>query len=183
MMKSIKNLCVLASSTFLLSCTTHIADYKNTAPTLDIKSYFTGQLIGWGMVQDYANQVTRRFCVELAGTWQENKGELAETFYFADGEVSYRTWHLTKLSQGKYTGSAEDVIGTATGQQSGAAFQWQYELLVPINDETYQFSMDDWMYSIDSHRVFNKTSMSKYGVKLAEITLFFDKATTQKTCQ
>lgn len=176
-------LILLCCTAFLItSCSTHITDYKETTPKFDIKRYFTGDLIAYGMVQDYSNQVTRRFCVELKGTWLENQGELAEVFYFNDGEISYRTWQLTKLANDEYSGTAEDVVGTATGKQSGYAFQWQYQLLVPIGEDTYQFSMDDWMYQLDEHRVFNRTTMNKFGVKAAEITLFFDKSTQVKAC-
>lgn len=166
----------------ITSCSANITDYQENNPKFDIKNYFTGDLIAWGMVQDYSNQVTRRFCVELKGSWNENQGELAEVFYFNDGEVSYRTWQLTKLPNDQYTGTAEDVVGIATGKQSGFAFQWQYQLLVPIVEDTYQFTMDDWMYQLDEHRVFNRTTMNKFGVKVAEITLFFDKNTQSKTC-
>jgi hypothetical protein len=166
----------------LSACSSDITDYQETNPKFDIKRYFTGELVGWGMVQDYSNQVTRRFCVELNGTWKNNQGELAEVFYFDDGEVSYRTWNLTKLSNDEYTGSAEDVVGLATGKQSGYAFQWQYQLIVPIDEEPYQFTMDDWMYQVDENRVFNRTTMNKLGIQVAEITLFFDKNTSSKKC-
>jgi hypothetical protein len=167
----------------LSSCTTQLEDYQETSPSFDIKTYFTGNLIAWGMVQDYTDNVTRRFCVELNGQWQGNEGELKEVFYFADGEVSYRNWQLTKLAQGKYQGSAEDVVGQAFGQQVGFAFQWQYKLLVPIDGDEIQFLLDDWMYQIDDYRVFNRTKMKKFGVMLAEITLFFDKQLPAKKCQ
>ena len=170
-------LCILT-----MSCSTDVSDYQSTTPKFDIKTYFSGDLVAWGMVQDYSNKVTRKFCVELTGTWKRGQGELAEVFYFDDGEISYRTWQLTKLPNDKYAGTAEDVIGTASGQQSGYAFQWQYQLLVPLNDEVYQFDMDDWMYQIDEYRVFNRTTMNKFGIKVAEITLFFDKSAVSKKC-
>lgn len=182
MLKNLKFISLCLLFVVITSCSSDISDYQETSPKFDIKTYFSGELIAWGMVQDYANQVTRRFCVELNGTWENNQGELAEIFYFDDGEISYRTWQLTQLSNDQYTGSAEDVVGIATGKQSGYAFQWQYQLLVPIDDELYQFNMDDWMYQIDEHRVFNRTTMNKFGVKAAEITLFFDKNTASKKC-
>ena len=166
----------------LSACSSDITDYQETTPKFDIKRYFTGKFVGWGMVQDYSNQVTRRFCVELNGTWKKNQGELAEVFYFDDGEVSGRTWQLTKLSNNEYTGSAEDVAGIATGKQSGYAFHWQYQLIVPIDEVPYQFTMDDWMYQVDEHRVFNRTTRNKLGIKVAEITLFFDKNTLSQKC-
>ena len=43
--------------------------------------------------------------------------------------------------------------------------------------------MDDWMFQLDENKVMNKTSMSKFGVKVAEVTLFFDKETTNQSCQ
>lgn len=166
----------------ITSCSADIADYEETYPKFDIKSYFNGEFIGYGMVQDYSSQVTRRFCVELKGTWENNEGQLAEVFYFNDGEISYRTWQLTKLPGEEYTGTAEDVVGSAGGKQSGSAFHWQYQLLVSIDDDIYQFDMDDWLYQVDEYRVFNRTTMNKVGIKVAEITLFFDKNSTSKKC-
>jgi hypothetical protein len=166
----------------LFSCSTDIEQYQASSPTLDIKSYFTGSLTAWGMVQDYSNKVTRRFCVELEGTWQGNKGLLAEVFHFNGGKVTTRNWQLTKLADGKYQGEAEDVIGMASGQQQGFAFQWQYVLSVPIDDEIYNLSLDDWMYQVDEYRVFNRTVMKKLGVEVAEITLFFDKELPTRKC-
>jgi len=90
---------------------------------------------------------------------------------------------LTKLSDDQYTGSAEDVVGIAKGGRMGYAFRWEYQLLVPIDGETYAFDMDDWMYQLDENRIMNKTTMSKLGVRLAEITLFFDKTLTKRTCR
>lgn len=168
---------------FVASCSTKVDDYQASSPQFDIKQYFTGNVIAWGMIQDYSNKVTRRFCVDLEGIWRGNQGELRETFYFDDGEVSYRNWQLTKLAGGKYKGTAEDVEGIAYGQHQGFAFQWQYNLFVPIDDTTYKFFMDDWMYQTDEYRVFNKTTMSKLGVTLAEITLFFDKQDPTRRCE
>ena len=120
---------------------------------------FTGPVVAWGMVQNYSDKVSRRFCVEIQGSWQGNKGLLAEAFYFDDGEVSYRNWQLVKMANGAYQGTAEDVIGIAQGQHSGFAFHWQYSLKVPVDDDVYNLHLDDWMYQIDANRVFNKTKM------------------------
>lgn len=178
----IRGLCVTGAMCLLTSCTTAIADYKNTSPTLDIQTYFDGPMTAWGMVQDYNDKVTRRFCVELDGTWRGQKGLLKEKFYFADGEITYRNWQLTRTSDGKYHGEAEDVVGQAKGQQRGFAFQWQYELVVPVDGNEYQFFLDDWMYRIDQYRAFNRTEMKKFGLTVAELTLFFDKQQPLRGC-
>lgn len=170
------------------SCSTDIQQYQNSQPSFSIKRYFNGNVQAWGMVQDYSNKVTRRFCVDIVGTWQTNannlaSGELAETFYFDDGEVSTRNWQLTEEKAGVYTGSAHDVIGTASGSHQGFAFHWQYYLQVPVGDTSYEFWLDDWMYQLDQRRVFNRTEMKKFGVTVAEITLFFDNQPSASTCR
>jgi hypothetical protein len=173
----------ISLSVLLISCSTDISQYKDSTPEFNIKQYFNGKLIAWGMIQDYSNEVTRRFCVELDASWENEKGTLAEKFYFDDGEITYRTWSITQLGNGKYTGTAEDVVGIATGRESGFAFQWQYQLSVPVDGSVYQFDMDDWMYQIDKDKVFNRTDMSKLGIKVAEITLFFDKSKYNNNCE
>jgi hypothetical protein len=183
MNKLIQVLLVVIVGYSLSSCSFELADYEKSQKPFDIKEYFDGKVVAWGIVQDYSNEVKRRFCVELNGTWAGDKGVLAEVFYFDDGEVSYRNWQLLKQTDGSYKGSAEDVVGIAIGQHQGFAFQFQYELSITIDDETYQVSMDDWMYQLDEYRVMNKTSMSKLGVEVARITLFFDKQLPIKTCK
>jgi len=173
---------VLILSSMLTSCSTQLSDYRQDKQKFDIKNYFKGHVIAWGMVQDYSDKVTRRFCVEINGTWQGNEGVLAEKFYFNDGEVSYRNWQLIQQTDGSYKGNAEDVLGTAIGKHQGFAFQLQYTLQLKLDDETYEVAMDDWMYQLDEHRVINKTAMNKLGINIANITLFFDKSLPSQTC-
>lgn len=174
---------LFASILLLSSCSTSLEDYQESHPSFDIKSYFNGDVIAWGVVQDHTNKVNRRFCVEIKGDWKGNKGVLAETFYFNDGEVSYRNWQLIKKTDGTYRGTAEDVDGIAIGKHNGFAFQFNYTLNLTIDEDTYQLSMDDWMYQLDEYRVMNKTSMKKFGIEVANITLFFDKELPMKQCR
>jgi hypothetical protein len=182
MNKIINIIFTLFTLLILASCSVDLADYQKEKKPFDIKSYFSGDIVAWGMIQDYSNKVNRRFCVEIKGTWEANEGTLAEKFYFNDGEISYRNWQLTKKANGTYLGTAEDVVGTAIGKHQGFAFQFTYDLLLKIDDETYKVSMDDWMYQIDDYRVMNKTTISKLGIDVAEVTLFFDKETPNQTC-
>ena len=186
--KNLLLLYILGLASLQLGCTTDLSEYKQTQVSsvnqqFDIQTYFTGDLIAHGLVQNYADKVTRRFCVELRGTWEENTGTLAEKFYFDDGEISYRNWQLVKVTDGVYQGKAEDVVGVAEGKHQGFAFQFTYDLLLTLDEETYEVSMDDWMYQIDKYRVVNRTSMSKFSVTVANITIFFDKETHNTQCQ
>lgn len=173
---------VLMACLFVSSCSTKLTDYQTQNKNFDIKEYFDGNVIAWGIVQDSSDKVTRRFCVELEGSWQGEQGVLAETFYFDDGEISYRDWRFSKQKDGSYQGTADDVIGSAVGKHQGFAFQFQYTLALDVSGTTYEVSMDDWMYQIDQYRVMNKTAISKFGFNVANVTIFFDKQAPVKSC-
>ena len=67
------------------------------------------------------------------------------------------------------------MVGEAQGQSAGNAFQWAYTLRLPVDGKTYEVQFDDWMYLIDEHVMLNKAVMSKFGVRLGEVTLAFHK--------
>ena len=177
------SLLLVISSFALASCSQDLNDYSQHKSEFDIKSYFKGEVTAWGTIQDVGDIVTRRFCVELNGTWDERKGVLAEKFYFDDGEISYRNWHFLQQDDGRYVGTAEDVIGEAIGEHQGYAFQMKYTLKLPVDETTYEVSMNDWMYKIDEYRVMNKTAISKFGINVANVTLFFDKNAAVQGCR
>jgi hypothetical protein len=65
------------------------------------------------------------------------------------------------------------VVGVAEGQVAGNTLNWRYRLNLPVDDSTYEMSMDDWMYLMDEDTLINRTSMSKFGVEVGQVTLFF----------
>ncbi len=159
----------------LSACSTPLENYRNETPSLALETFFNGKLQAVGMVQDYTNKVTRRFTVDMVGRWQANEGVLEEDFRYADGEVQRRVWYLSKLSDGQYAGRADDVVGTALGKTEGFALNWGYTLQVPIDGEIMEFQLDDWMYLIDENRLLNRATMKKFGIPVAELTLYIER--------
>ncbi|MDF2445229.1 MAG: hypothetical protein K0S46_465 [Moraxellaceae bacterium] len=168
-------LTVLLTLWLVSGCSARIEDYRAMQPALDLREYFNGDLTAWGHFQDRSGMVVKRFTVKMKGTWQGNEGRLEEYFLYDDGSRQTRIWHLTKLPDGRYTGRADDVVGTARGQSAGPALQWNYTLALPVNGKVYHVSMNDWMYLHDPDTLINRTVMSKFGVRLGEVTLFFRK--------
>jgi hypothetical protein len=166
----------------VISCSSSLDDYQDTSPEFDLRSYFDGNVTAWGIVQDYSTKLTRRFCVDIIGTWQGNTGQLHETFYYNDGEQQIRIWDLQIAADGGVTGGAADVIGQANGGSKGTAFNWQYTLRVPINDTEYDLFVDDWMFMLDETQMMNRSYMKKLGITVAEISIFFDKTPPIRTC-
>lgn len=164
--------CLLAAA--LSGCATPTPQrYASEQPTLDLKTYFNGRLVAHGMFQDRFGQVRRRFVVELHASWQGTQGVLDERFTYSDGTQQRRVWHLTDLGSGRYEGRADDVVGVATGQAAGNALNWRYTLQLPVDGRVWEVQFDDWMFLIDERTMLNRATMSKWGIRLGEVTLSF----------
>ena len=152
-----------------------LSDYADTRPVFDLRQYFNGDVLAHGIVSDRSGKVLRSFVVTLRCNWVGDAGTLDEEFVFSDGEHQRRVWRMHKLADGSYTGAADDVVGVALGASSGSAFNWRYTLRVPVNGSVYEVQFDDWMHLVDQRTVINKAVMSKFGVRVGDITLSFTK--------
>ena len=152
-----------------------IQDYAAEKPALDLRQYFNGRVDGWGIFTDRSGKVVRRFVVVMNCTWSGNEGVLDEDFTYSDGTKQKRVWRLTRGEDGRYTGRADDVVGEATGQARGNALRWNYTLALEVDGRTWHVQMDDWMYLMSDQVMLNRTVMSKFGIRLGEVTLSFTK--------
>lgn len=171
-----KKILIVICAALLAGCVApDVTHYQNLQPKLDLEKYFLGSTDAWGMFQKRSGEVVKRFHVDITGTRQDGKLILDERFSYDDGTKQQRIWTLVRAADGNWHGSAADVAGVAVGQISGNALHWQYGLLLPVEDSTWQMQFDDWMYLIDEHVMINRASMSKWGVELGQVTLFFNK--------
>ncbi len=167
---------VLLCAALLAGCSTpQVQDYAGQTPTLELRDYFNGTLDAYGVFTDRSGKVVKRFDVVMTCTWQGDEGTLDEAFTYSDGTKQRRIWRLTRLADGRYTGRADDVVGTAQGQQSGNAFNWKYTLALPVDGRVIEVQFDDWMYLMNDKVMLNRAAMSKWGVGLGEVTLSFSK--------
>lgn len=158
------------------SCTSHnIKNYENKQPTLVLENYLNGKMVAHGLFMSRSGQVEKTFTVQLTTTWKDQVGTLFEEFAWSDGKKSTRTWTITKIADGKYKGTAPDVIGEAIGESAGNAFHWSYDLDLPVDDTSYKIHFDDWMYLIDQNTMLNKAVMTKFGFRVGEVLISFKK--------
>ncbi|MEY3135906.1 MAG: hypothetical protein RJA39_1791 [Pseudomonadota bacterium] len=155
-----------------------ISDYAAETPALDLRKYFTGTVDAWGIFTDRSGRVVKRFTVVIDCQWQGDEGVLDEAFTYSDGTLQRRVWRLKALPNGRYEGRADDVVGMATGQTKGNAFQWQYTLALPVDGKVWEVQFDDWMFLMSDRVMLNKAVMSKLGVTLGEVTLSFSRRET-----
>jgi hypothetical protein len=171
----IKTAFAVAALAGLAGCASlDVATYQAEKPVLDLAQYFNGTVDGWGMFQDRSGKVVKRFTVRIDARWEGNQGTLDEHFEYSDGTKENRVWKISKDGN-RYTGTAGDVVGTAVGTAAGNALSWTYVLALPVDGRTWNMDMDDWMYLVDEKTMLNRTTMSKFGFRVGEVTLSFRK--------
>ena len=151
------------------------ADYAAEKPVLDLKTYFNGEIVAHGIFTDRQGRVVKRFVVDMQASWVGKQGTLDERFTYSDGTQQQRIWRLTDLGNGRYSGRADDVVGEAAGESAGNALRWGYTLALPVDGRIWHVQFDDWMFLMDGHTMINKAQMSKFGIRLGEVTLSFTK--------
>ncbi|MFP4312865.1 MAG: DUF3833 domain-containing protein [Alphaproteobacteria bacterium] len=162
--------------TILSACSgPSLEHYEGAEPKFDLQTYFTGPIKAWGIVQDRKGNITRRFDVDLVGSWEGDTGTLEEEFRYYDGKTDHRTWTITKISDERYEGTAGDILGKASGQVEGNAMRWAYQMDLDVGDKTYRITFDDWMFLMNDGILINRSYLKKFGITVAELTLFMQK--------
>lgn len=169
---------------FLNGCTTggDMSRYENLSPELNVMAFFNGSIKAWGIVQDRKGRVLRRFEADLKGKWEAADGILDEVFRYDDGEVQKRRWKLSLTGHNSFTGEADDVIGTAKGEMRGNAMRLNYVMDIPVDGKNYRITFDDRMWlMMDENTLVNRAYLTKFGIRVAELTVFMQKKGNAKT--
>ena len=150
-------------------------DFKDQKPRLIIEEFLSGNVKAWGILQNRSGKVIRQFSADLNGTWNGKQLILDEKFDWSDGEIQNRQWKINKIDEHNYEGTAGDVVGTAKGFSYGPAFKFEYVLLVPVKGKEMKITFDDWIFKQDDRVAINRATMTKFGIKVAELTVVFVK--------
>jgi len=168
---------------FLNACTTDSADltrYENLSPELNVMEFFDGKVKAWGIVQDRRGRVLRRFEADLKGRWDAGDGILDEVFRYDDGEIQKRRWRLSLKDHYSFTGQADDIIGTAQGEMRGNAMRLGYVMDIPVDGRNWRITFDDRMWlMMDENTLVNRAYLKKFGIRVAELTVFMQKQNTK----
>jgi len=151
--------------------------YKNITPAFDPYAFFDGSVKAWGIVQNRSGELVQRFTVEIDGSIDAGSVlTLDETFSYGLGEgVTSRIWTITETDKNQYQGTASDILNKAKGTVYGNAMQWSYDMQLPVDDTTYKVHFDDWMWAFDENTIVNRSYIRKFGVTMAEVTIFMQK--------
>jgi hypothetical protein len=152
-----------------------IEDYADNQPGLVPETFFDGQLSAHGVVKNRSGKVVRYFNADIKAYWKDGIGTLEEDFLFDDGEKDRRVWTLTPSGNGRYIGTAGDVVGDGEVQFAGNSMFLDYVLRIPYNDGTLDIRIDDRMYLVDPNTLINESRMTKFGFEVGEILLVIQK--------
>ena len=166
----------------LAACTgkPSLDDPKLSARQLNLEEFFAGRTVAKGQFQDLFGTVRRRFDVTIDGQWDGRTLTLTEDFIYEDGSTERRVWSLTKTGPDTWSGTAPGVIGTASGTESGDAFNWRYTIDLPIpsasgETETMRVTFDDWMWLLSDDRLLNRAYVQRYGIDIGEVIIWFER--------
>lgn len=168
----------LISVLFLLSaCGTsmNVQEFRTNKPTLVLEEYFSGNTKAVGLFEDRFGNVRNQFTVDIDGSWDGKTLVLKEDFIYSDGTTEFRQWDITKTGSHTYTGTTEQIIGTATGAISGNAFNWKYKFKLKVGDDVWNVKFDDWMFLQPDGTLLNKATVYRWGFKIGTVFLSFSK--------
>ena len=170
-------LAVATSAALTTGCVSgpQLEDYTDAPQQLVLEEYFLGETVAYGVFEDRFGKVRRSFKVDISGTVEDGVLTLDERFIYNDGERETRIWKIDILGDGEYRGTAGDVPGYATGSVSGNAFNWKYKIDLKVGDSTWNVGFDDWMYLLDDNVLINRAYVTRFGIRIGEVTIAFQK--------
>ena len=168
-------LCFLTLILFSCANTMDINSFKNSTPKFILEEYFDGKTEAWGMFHDRFGNLKRSFKVDITGVLEDDILTLDEKFVYNDGEKESRIWSIKILGDNRYSGTADDVVGSALGIASGNALNWKYRLNLKVKDSTVKVDFDDWMFLQNENILINRAEVKKWGIVLGVVSITFSK--------
>lgn len=139
----------------------------------DITRFLHGRTTAWGIFEDRFGRIQRRFSVEMNGRWKGDVFYLDETFVYDTGDTESRIWQVTPLSDGRFSATCDDCIGTASGYCDTSSIRMGYKFRLKFDSRSVVVDFEDRIYRMSDDTAVNRATMRKWGIKLGELSLFF----------
>lgn len=151
-----------------------VSSFGATAPALDPVRFFTGHVRSWGVLEDKSGQPTSIVTTDCTGDADGPDGlRMTQRLTIGKDPAVTRAWRMTRVAPGRFEATANDMVGTATGEASGRAFHWQWTLALSPGNALKNVTMEQWWYLLDDGSMLNRTTVSKLGYVAAEVTEHF----------
>lgn len=142
-------------------------------PRFELTAFLSGRTVACGIFEDRFGRLRRRFDVEMNGSWRDGAFVLDERFTYDTGETETRTWLVTPLDEGRFRATSDDCVGTAEGECDEDSIRMSYRFRLKFRDRELVVTFDDRIYRMGDMIAVNRATMSKWGIRLGELSLFF----------
>lgn len=159
-------------ATTLCACATRPPIPDGSIDTFDLTRDLLGKTVGVGNF-NAINGTSRDFVAYMEGSWDGKVMTLVEDFEYADGVKERKTWLLTQLSNGEFSGVRDDVLGTARGYQDGEAFRLEYIMAIPNDDGSpgRKVRFRDVLVMQSDGVIRNDATVGLWGFRVGTVTL------------
>ena len=134
---------------------------------------FAGRTYARGVFTNGFTGSKRPFSVVLDGRWDGKVLRLREAFAYDDGERDVKTWILTRTGPGMFSGTREDVVGTAIIYTDGAAVRLGYDVDIATSSGSIRVRFEDVIERRGDGTVVNRAIVSKFGLPIGDVDLVF----------
>lgn len=146
---------------------------SNPSTRFELTTFLEGRTTAWGIFEDRFGRLRRRFNVEMQGYWHGEAFHLDETFVYDTGEREERTWIVMPHGAGRFTATCADCVGGAVGECDDDSIRMRYRFRLRLKESEIVVAFDDRIYRMGNDIAVNRAVMSKWGVKLGALSLFF----------
>jgi hypothetical protein len=150
--------------------------FADTTPAFDPITFFTGHEKSWGVLENRGGAPTGIVATDCFGTAEGADGLHMVQHVFVDGKDTLRDWHMRRTGRKTFEATANDMVGTAHGEAQGRVFHWTWVLATKPGSSLRNVLMDQWMYYQNDGSMVNRTTISKLGIIVAEVTEQFERA-------
>ncbi|QCK85218.1 DUF3833 domain-containing protein [Phreatobacter aquaticus] len=163
---------LLSAPVLLAGLSPMVAEARPTASQpLVLERVFRGRLRAEGRFTSRLGGATRTLVALMNGRWDGRVLTLAEDFTYSDGERDRVTWRFTKLGEGRYAGTREDVIGTADVRNDGAALKLSYDALVKTGFGRLRVHFEDVIVARPDGSLYNTAVVTFFGIPVGDVEL------------
>lgn len=152
-----------------------VQSFAAPGPQFDPVRFFTGHTRSWGVLENRSGAPTGRVETDCHGEAEGPDGlHMVQLLKMADGTVRTRDWRMRRTGPHSYQATANDMVGTATGEAAGRVFHWRWVLATDPGNPLKNVALEQWMYLMEDGAMVNRTVISKLGITLAEVTEQFE---------
>lgn len=164
----------MAACLWLVACggPTQVADFAGTGPVLDPVRFFAGHVRSWGVMERFGRPIAT-VATDCVGEADGDTLRMTQTLRIGDEAPQVRRWVMRRTAPGRYEATANDMVGTATGEAAGRAYHWRWTLALPPGGLVRDVTLEQWWFLLDDGSMLNRTHIRKLGFTVAEVTEHF----------